>query len=390
MAKLFIEDTSLIAIGDAIREKTGGTATMSPAEMVTAIENIVATGGGGEEEFEPIVLTGDQSYGCAGIIAGYTVEKHGDKISTESLTDMNYMFLNSPVTKIPFALNCKASQSNIPSASVFYGCKSLVEAPAINDMIPNSTLRFFGDCDNLKDLSKLNAESWDWSYTKGSAYRQCGEMFCRCKSLRGIPQAILTELFTNSVGTSSTYSAYNRAFTSCYNLDEILNLGVTTATLTSNVFKNTFTEDWCLKRFTFQTNEDGTPKTANWRNQEIDLTMIGCCATEIDWYMDYIPDNAPEREGKLINDLFSYNELKDDPDAYVAACPAADAYPWSLYNHDSAVETINSLPDCSASGGTNTIKFKGAMGEGYGKAISDLTEDEIAVATAKGWTVSIT
>ena len=45
MAKLFIEDTSLIAIGDAIREKTGGTATMSPAEMVTAIENIVATGG---------------------------------------------------------------------------------------------------------------------------------------------------------------------------------------------------------------------------------------------------------------------------------------------------------------------------------------------------------
>lgn len=389
MSLYSIKDTTLTAIGDAIREKTGSADTYKPTEMATAIQSIT-TGGGGEEAFEPVVLSASQSYGCAGLLAAYTIEKHGDKISTESLTDINYMFLDSPLTKIPFALNCKAGASNINSSSVFSGCGSLVKAPAVNDLVPNTVLRFFGGCYNLKDLSELNAESWDWTYIKGSGYRQCGEMFYGCYSLREIPQAILTGLFTNSLGTSSTYSAYNQAFLDCYNLDKVLNLGVTTATLTSNVFKKTFNNNWCLKRFTFQTNEDGTPKTANWKNQEIDLTMVGGCCTDYSWYLSYVPKYAPERAGKLINSLETYELYKDDPDAYAAAYRAADGYPWSLYNHDSAVETINSLPDCSASGGTNTIKFKGTMGSGYGKAISDLTEAEKAVATAKGWTVSIT
>jgi hypothetical protein len=47
MAKVFIEETSLTAIGDAIRAKTGDSALMSPAEMATAIEGIT-TGGGGD------------------------------------------------------------------------------------------------------------------------------------------------------------------------------------------------------------------------------------------------------------------------------------------------------------------------------------------------------
>jgi hypothetical protein len=62
---------------------------------------------------------------------------------------------------------------------------------------------------------------------------------------------------------------------------------------------------------------------------------------------------------------------------------------YSRYNHDSAVETINSLPDVSAGSG-NTIKFEGAAGSlTDGGAINTLTEEEIAVATAKGWTVTL-
>jgi hypothetical protein len=61
---------------------------------------------------------------------------------------------------------------------------------------------------------------------------------------------------------------------------------------------------------------------------------------------------------------------------------------YARYNHDSAVNTINSLPDTSAYG-TNTIKFRGIAGSATdGGAINTLTEEEIAVATAKGWTVS--
>ena len=67
---------------------------------------------------------------------------------------------------------------------------------------------------------------------------------------------------------------------------------------------------------------------------------------------------------------------------------------FSRYNHDSAVNTINSLPDTSAylatAGGTNTIKFKnyqGALTDGGG--INDLTPAEIQVATDNGRTVTI-
>ena len=67
---------------------------------------------------------------------------------------------------------------------------------------------------------------------------------------------------------------------------------------------------------------------------------------------------------------------------------------YSRYNHNSAVRTINSLPDTSAylatAGGTNTIKFEGQSGASTdGGAINTLTEEEIAVATAKGWSVAL-
>ena len=80
--------------------------------------------------------------------------------------------------------------------------------------------------------------------------------------------------------------------------------------------------------------------------------------------------------------------MKNNPDWFTCN------FAYSRYNHDSAVETINSLPDTSAyiaaNGGTNTIKFKGVAGSATdGGAINTLTEAEIAVAAAKGWTVSL-
>ena len=89
-----------------------------------------------------------------------------------------------------------------------------------------------------------------------------------------------------------------------------------------------------------------------------------------------------------VTDATSYEALKNDPDWFTADVN------YSRYNHDSAVATINSLPDTSAylatAGGTNTIKFKGAAGASTdGGAINTLTEEEIAVAAAKGWTVTL-
>ena len=47
MAKCFIEDATLTAIGDAIRAKTGGTDLMLPSAMPAAIEGIISGGGSG-------------------------------------------------------------------------------------------------------------------------------------------------------------------------------------------------------------------------------------------------------------------------------------------------------------------------------------------------------
>lgn len=97
--------------------------------------------------------------------------------------------------------------------------------------------------------------------------------------------------------------------------------------------------------------------------------------------------NSGITEDKRVTDDATYQALKDDPDWWTSNIA------YSRYNHDSAVATINSLPDTSAylaaNGGTNTIKFKGESGSATdGGAISSLTPEEIAVATSRGWTVS--
>ena len=56
MSKVSIEESTLSAIGDAIRKKTGESALLSPLDMPTAISSI--SGGGGGVERKVLVLTG--------------------------------------------------------------------------------------------------------------------------------------------------------------------------------------------------------------------------------------------------------------------------------------------------------------------------------------------
>ena len=139
-----------------------------------------------------------------------------------------------------------------------------------------------------------------------------------------------------------------------------------------------------LKSLTFKTNNE-TPIVPKWKNQIIDLSYhVGYCSST--WGLtDY---NSGLTTATEITDDASYQSLKNNPDSWT------NLIQYSRYNHASAVETINSLPDTSeylaSAGGTNTIKFKGDSGSATdGGAINTLTEAEIAVATAKGWTVTL-
>lgn len=64
---------------------------------------------------------------------------------------------------------------------------------------------------------------------------------------------------------------------------------------------------------------------------------------------------------------------------------------WHPYGHAAAAETLSTLPPVYShhSGQTYTVTFAGICGSARDDAISDLTPEEIAVATERGWTVSI-
>lgn len=374
----------LSAIGNAIRAKTGGTELLTLDAMPNEIASI-ETGGGGGIQVEPIVLTGSGNYVCSGIVAESYINLFGDTISTNNLQTSDYMFYNSKnLIEIPFDINFSGSREWNTNC-MFSHCEKLKKVPKINNFRPCNMYEMFEHCYQLKDFPENYFDNWDWTYLENQTsayYGNCGRMFSYCNSLRKIPVEIFNHM--NPV-VAQYYTYFSSAFYSCWSLDESVGLPIPyTATYTSNILGSTFSDCRRLKRITFATQEDGSPIVVNWKEQSIDLQF------SVGWGLDET-NNAVLNNGitadKFVNDDASYQALKNDPDWF------AFDYKYSRYNHDSAVETINSLPDTSAylatAGGTNTIKFLGNSGASTdGGAINTMTEEEIAVAAAKGWTVT--
>ena len=375
MSKYVIEDTTLISIADAVREKSGTTDLIKVSELPDAIAAIT-TGGGGE--ITPLELTGDCSYTCGGAIAGNYIKDFGNTITTKDVSNASYMFHYYANESVPFAINALSTQP-VSADSMFYSSKKLKTLPKINNLRIKSMQYMFYNCHNLRTIPEDFADTWDWSSLhNASSGGYLVQVFNNCYSLRSIPQKLLKELWNSA--TSATY-VMKIQFNYCHVLDEIDGLPFNTSVnWTSNVFNTTFDQCNRLKKLTFATNEDGTPKTANWKSQTINLTANVGYAIAYSYIVNY---NSGITTDKQVTDDVTYQALKNDPDWYT--CDVA----YSRYNHDSAVETINSLPDTSAYG-TNTIRFKGTSGSKTdGGAINTLTAEEIAVAAAKGWTVTL-
>ena len=167
---------------------------------------------------------------------------------------------------------------------------------------------------------------------------------------------------------------------------------------TSNAFNNTVLNCYRLKNFTFALNPStNAPYVQKWKSQLIDFTRVGYDYSNANTADDYfvrttkiLQFNSGITSDKHVKDDATYQALKNDPDWFTQYTA------YSRYNHDSAVATINSLPDTSAylatqgSSAANIIKFKGDAGSATdGGAINTLTQEEIAVAAAKGWTVTL-
>lgn len=382
MSKYIVDESSLTAIGDAIREKTGGTELIPFTNMPNEIASIT-TGGGSGIEVEPIVLSGESSYSCSGQLASKFIELFGDRITTNNLANVNYMFSDYELTNIPFELNMRNS-NYYPCNSLFEGAKNLEILPRMNNFYPSGMNKMFYNCYRLRDIPEDVFNNWNYSRLNGYNWSDVGFMFYYCASLRNISESFLKNIYVAS--NMASYNLPYYGFYYCYCLDEIRGINLDPNTeITSNAFNYSFDKCSRVKDIIFDCNEDGSPKINRIKNQSINLANYVGYAYSTTNILNY---NSGITADKQVTDDATYQALKNDVDWWTTDIA------YSRYNHDSAVRTINSLPDTSAylasSGGTNTIKFKGASGSATdGGAINTLTEEEIAVAIAKGWTVTL-
>lgn len=382
MSKVAINEITLTNIGDAIREKTGKTDLIAPVDMPAEIASISTSGGG--IEVEPIVLSGQCNYYGSGPLSSNFIKLFGDKITTDKLTYVSYMFKDCEATNIPFKLNMD-NTSNYSCNSLFENTYNLEIPPIINNCYPNDISNMFYNCYRLRIIPENTFNNWNYSRLHSYDYAGVAQLFYNCYSLRNIPESFLKNIYTS--GTSAYYGVLYYGFYCCYCLDEIRGINFNpNVNITSNMCNN-YTFYYCnrVKDIIFDCNEDGSPKTVSVTNQFIDLTNFVGHASATSFILDY---NSGITADKQVTDDATYQALKNDVDWWTTKMA------YSRYNHDSAVRTINSLPDTSAylasAGGTNTIKFKGAAGSNTdGGAINTLTEEEIAVATAKGWTITL-
>ena len=338
---------------------------------------------------EAFDITGNCQYRFAYNSQGWLINSYGDRITCKDITNGSYMFTDSSVIEnIPFELNFRKNNSTSIS-NMFKGCSKLKSILKINNCKPNDMNHMFNGCNNLRYLPEDMEDWFDWTLfdTSKSTYSEYRGTHCfnNCFSLRSIPMGFLN----HENPYVSTYShVYNHLFYGCYALDEIIGLPLPRAnemTWTSNYLGDMISSCFRLKNFTFATNEDGTPIQVKWKSQTIYLNGSTGHSGNSNYILNY---NSGITADKEVKDDATYQALKNDPDWFTTKTA------YSRYNHDSAVRTINSLPDTSAylatAGGTNTIRFNSIAGSATdGGAINTLTEEEIAVAVAKGWTVTL-
>lgn len=382
MANVIINDTNLTNIANAIREKNGETTKYKPSEMASAILAIEGSAVSPipDAAFDSGYPT--NAFRFYGNNWNWFFETYGSLMDPQQLD--YWMFYNNVFMEtIPFNIAISAR----PFPKAFWGCFRLKEIPEpikVNTLNGYAATTYgydmdevFRGCIRLRIIPErifglTPEEGLDEYYQPYANKYQVGArngIFYNCHSLRQLPRldtAINKE-------TDPAKTLYSQMAYGCRCLDEIVNLPVADVEFSTNAFIHTAGLCHRIKNFTFETG-----KTANWSNQHIDLTNY------VGWYSDsraFTEYNSGC--GGEIKDFSSYLRFKDNPNSF-----AIDIN-YSRYNKESAVATINSLPNCSTGIG-NTISFKGQSGKNTdGGAINTMTEEQIAVAVSKGWTVSL-
>lgn len=395
MSKKLYEENYIYDIACALREKCGDEGiTYRTCEMADAIRNLSVDSDGGNVVSPESGLSNCNSmfaWGCwDDFINGY-----GENVTFEPGIQIALrMFMGNSLPNIPFVLNFDTSY-NFVNLDEMFRFSHITTAPTFTNCNIFTCNKMFADCTELSEFPEDWANGFGYGYMTGAAYSCSNSIFTNCHSLRTIPMdwfaqvkkawggGMVTQINSDFETNGRPYTYYDYEFSHCYALDELVGLPVVKA----YNFTNCFDRMSRVKNFTFALGDGATAQTAEWQGLTLDLSnYVGYCQMA-SWITDY---NSDLDDSTRVTDDDTYQELKDTEDWWTTNVN------YSRYNHDSAVATLQSLPDCSAyiasqdTYKTNTIKFKGASGAlTDGGAINTLTEAEIAVATAKGWTVTL-
>lgn len=360
---------------------------IKPEEMATIVTNLPKSPGK-----EELTFSDDISYLFMNGGFDWVTNNYGEMVTLKDVYKLSYAFGYSAAYPVN-GIYCNNKMSGSGSYA-FYAYKG-TQLPMVHNFKPDAMDNMFAYMNYVTEFPEGYGEDWDFTYIDGLTSAYSGAtyaMFQGCSSLRKIPMVLLQH--GNPVVTNS-YSMFNNMCNECYVLDELIDIPNThwnaiynSTSSYNNLFSGTVNKCCRLKDFTFASNFEVNGLPVKWANQVLDLTTVGYNTVG----ESYITNNSKYHgctKDKFINSDEKYALLKDDPDA------TATHAKWSRYNKESAIRTINSLPDCSVyqtsnNQGANIIKFYGYSGANTdGGAINTLTDEEIAVAAAKGWTVTL-
>lgn len=381
MSKVLVEEGNLTNIANAIRAKGNTTAVYKPGEMAAAITNLSTSTSTYVPTQEDLTFRNCQSR-C--LFTG---------------NQFSWLLNNYKDKKIRFTGNCSSTQSlffgceqedlsnvifeDCHSSDPEYGGLGLAELlegakakypPKIKNCDIKSLVGAFRSAAALKTLPSF--ENCTIAY--GGGYEVIVQMISDAHSLEDVNFDLSK---TIKLRDTNAYTAfYKQVIQNCYNLKSVvfsLPLVQESPVTQYNQFNNFIASCQRLRHLKFK----NYLPSLQMKSQVIDMTDY------IGYSQQWVDTKYFLTDKEITNDV-SYQALKNDPDAWTKDLD------YSFYNHDSAVETINSLPDTSAflaeQGGTNTIKFEGRVGFSTdGGAINTMTAEEIAVAAAKGWTVAL-
>ena len=380
MSKVLVEEGNLTNIANAIRTKGNTTAVYKPSEMAAAISNLSTSTSTYVPTDEDLTFTDCQS---TRLFAN---------------NQFSWIFKNYKDKKIRFTGNCRNLESTFYQSKVddlsnviFENCYGSGNYGAnFSSMLTEAITKYSPEIKNCDIGSLKSAFQGARNLETIPSFENCtiadesdatvfSSIFYEARSLKNIN----FDLGKNArLREKRYYYWYYYTFCDCWNLRsiEFSMPMIQESPIINNQFRSFVVDCWRLRHLKFK----NYLPSLQMKSQIIEMAYrLGYSNDETIGlrYSNLFP------EGKRIKDDATYQALKDDPDAWTTKPE------YALYNHDSAVETINSLPDTSAylaeNGGTNTIKFLGNAGSNTdGGAINTMTAEEIAVATAKGWTVT--